>query len=360
MKTYAVYFRPCGALATWPLASDTLFGAVCWGIRILGLMDDQMLTNWLENQRLQPRFAFSNAFPCYLDGERVRFYPRPVTFQPSFRDFDALVAQIGSGKKAYMDAAKAGKQFKKVSYISEETLAQILAGNFSPRDGLSTFAIPAQSNYSVKSGMLCTNAEAKRLPERLEKLYEIEAIQHNQVDRMAGATVEGMLFYREEMFFAPGAGLWALLKAEEDDVKRYIRPALNYLADTGFGADRTTGKGHFQIWLEEFQLPFSVPSPKAMMTLSHYLPLSDECNLQAEPLAYTLKVLRPKREQKYPRPLAQGQQSAPVYKQAVPVFEPGSVFALQKEKEIYGQLVRLTSDDEEPVYQSGAALMITM
>ncbi len=28
-------------------------------------------------------------------------------------------------------------------------------------------------------------------------------MQHNQIDRMAGATVEGMLFYREETFFAP-------------------------------------------------------------------------------------------------------------------------------------------------------------
>lgn len=357
MKTYAVYFRPRGALATWPLASDTLFGAVCWGIRILGLMDDQALTDWLDKQQQQPRFAFSHAFPCYLDGERIRFFPRPATFQPSFSDFDALVAELGNNKKAHMDAAKAGKQFKKVSYVSEETLAQILTGNLSTKGGLEALAIPAQSNYLVKSATLCTKEEAERLPERL---YATEAMQHNQIDRMAGATVEGMLFYREETFFAPGAGLWALLKAEEEDVRQYIQPALNYLADTGFGADRTVGKGHFQIWLEEFQIPFMVSNPKAMMTLSHYLPLSDECDLKTEPLAYTLKVLRPKREQKYPRPLAQGQQSVPIYKQAVQVFEPGSVFALRKEKEIYGQLVRLTGNNEEPVYQSGAAVMIRM
>lgn len=357
MKTYAVYFRPRGALATWPLASDTLFGAVCWGIRILGLMDHQALTDWLDKQKQKPRFAFSHAFPCYLDGGRIRFYPRPATFQPSLSDSDAIAAELGNNKKAHMDAAKAGKQFKKVSYVSERALADILAGKLSAQGGLKAFACPTQSNYLAKSTMLCMKEEAERLPERL---YATEAMQHNQIDRMAGATVEGMLFYREETFFAPGAGLWALLKAEEEDVKQYIQPALNYLADTGFGADRTVGKGHFQIWLEEFQIPFEVSSPKAMMTLSHYLPLSDECDLKTKPLAYALKVLRPKREQKYPRPLAQGQQSAPIYKQAVPVFEPGSVFALQTEKEIYGQLVRLTDTNEEPVYQSGAAVMIIM
>ncbi len=126
--------------------------------------------------------------------------------------------------------------------------------------------------------------------------------------------------------------MWALLKAEEKDVKEYIQPALNYLADTGFGADRTVGKGHFQIWLEEFALPFRADKPGAMMALSHYIPQPDECNLQAEPLAYTLKILRPRREQKYPWVFAGQQQFPPVYKRAVPVFEPGSVFLPCKKK----------------------------
>ncbi len=66
-----------------------------------------------------------------------------------------------------MDAAKAGKQFKKVSYVSEKTLAQILTGNLSAQDGLRAVSMPAQSNYLVKSAVLCTKKEAERLPERL-------------------------------------------------------------------------------------------------------------------------------------------------------------------------------------------------
>lgn len=362
MNTYAVYFRPRGALATWPLASDTLFGAVCWGIRALDLLDDKALADWLENQHLQPLFAFSHAFPLYLpEDKRVRLYPRPADFQPSFGDFDTLAGEWQqkkncTKKEAKAEAAKIGKRFKKLAYVSEEVLSQIVAGNLKPIEGLRALAFP-NGLYADRDNSLCTAQEANRLP---PKLYVREAMQHNQIDRMAGATVEGMLFYREETFFASDAGLWALLKAAPGDVQRYIQPALNYLADTGFGADRTTGKGHFDIWLEDFTLPFKPPKAQAMMTLSHYLPQAGEVDLQAEPLAYSLKTLRPRREQKYPRPLAAGQDSSPVYKQAVQVFEPGSVFAFQIQKEIYGQLARLTPASEEPVFQSGAALMVMM
>ena len=94
-----------------------------------------------------------------------------------------------------------------------------------------------------------------------------------------------------------------------------------------------------------------------MMTLSHYLPGADEFDPQAEPLAYTLKTLRPKREQKFLRSSAD-QKSTPIYKQAMRVFEPGSVFALRAKKEIYGKLARLTPPEQEAIFQSGAALMV--
>ncbi len=362
MNTYAVYFTPRGALATWPLASDTLFGAVCWGIRSLGLMDDDQLTGWLEAQRAAPGFAFSHAFPAYLNGNAsLRLYPRPATFQPKFDDFDILAAEWqqkqGNGmtlKSAKADVAVAGKRLKQLGYVSEGVLGQIAAGSLQPLDGLR--AVLFESGQAIpRAGILCLAPEAKKLP---EKLYEREAMQHNHIDRMAGATVEGLLFYRQETFFASGAGLWALLRAEEKDFTAYIRPALAYLADTGFGADRTSGKGHFDIRVEAAPPLPQAESPRAMLSLSHYLPAGGgEFDPQGEPLAYTLKTLRPKRERRHPRPVA-GQQSVPIYKKALRVFEPGSVFALTARKEIYGRLARLTPSDQEAVYQSGAALMV--
>ena len=361
MNTYAVYFKPLGGLATWPLASDTLFGATCWGIRALNLMDDRQLTDWLEAQQATPAFAFSHAFPLFTQGEtRLRLYPRPATFQPSFGDFESLAVEWQKRKDkttlkaAKVDVAAAGKKFKRLGYVTESVLTEIAAGKLQPLDGLRS-ALFEGSAFSAKAGTLCTASEARWLP---DKLFENEAMQHNQIDRMAGATVEGMLFYREETFFAPGAGLWALLRADEQDFARYLAPALRYLADTGLGADRTSGKGQFEITIQHAPPLPCAKTPNAMMTLSHYLPGVDEFDPQGIPLAYTLKTLRPKREQKYPRLLQSGQKSAPVYKQAMRIFEPGSVFPLKSQKELYGRLARLTPPEQEAVFQSGAALMV--
>lgn len=360
MNTYTIYFQPRGELATWPLASDTLFGAVCWGIRILGLMNDQQLTEWLDNQKNTPKFAFSHAFPSFQkDKGWLRFYPRPANFHPLFGDFDTLALKWQQSKTLSLKAAKAdvssaGKKFKRLGYITESVFIDFVEGKLKGIDGLHSVLFE-NNDYSVKAGAMCTTAEAKLVP---EKLFVAVAMQHNQIDRMAGGTVEGMLFYREETFFAPGTGLWALLRAEENDFNNYLQPALHFLSDTGFGADRTSGKGQFEITTQLSSILPRSQTPTAMMTLSHYLPISDELDIQGTPLAYTLKTLRPKREQRYLRVIAFNQKSTSVYKQALRVFEPGSIFPLKARKDIYGRLARLTPENQEPIYQSGAALMI--
>lgn len=362
MKTYAVYFTPRGSLATWPLASDTLFGSVCWGMRWLGLMDDGQLAAWLEEHCQNPPFAFSHAFPVWLQSPTpIRFYPRPAAFRLAAADFDHLAASLQSQAKTSRKAAKvevvsAAKRFKKVSYVSESVLGQIITAGLKAKDIVQALVL-GENTFAIKGQLLCTAAENHHLS---DLLFASEAVQHNHIDRLAGATVEGMLFYRNETFFAAGSGLWAFLAANEEDLRHYFEPALHYLADTGFGADRSVGKGQFAIRCQEFSLPFEPAQKTAMMTLSHYLPLPEEINLQAQPLAYTLKVLRPKREQKYLPPSPARQTTAPIYKLAIQVFEPGSVFALQQPKSIYGRLARLTPADDTPIYQSGAAIMVTL
>lgn len=363
MNTYAVYLWPRGSLATWPLSSDMLFGAVCWGIHWLGLMNDIELEQWLKEHEETPPFAFSHAFPVFWEAKsksHLRCYPLPTNFQPGLHDSDDLVRsyqqKIGlSSKAAKAELARTGKQFKTLNYVSEGVLANITTRRLSAADAFRAILFK-QGEVTAKDDILCTSDEAKTLP---EKLIEKEAMQHNQIDRLAGATVEGMLFYREEIFFAPSVGLWTLLRAESRDFERYILPALRYLADTGLGADRTVGKGHFDIEIQSGLSMPSASSPQGMMSLSHYIPLAGEFRLDnEEQLAYRLKTLRPKREQKYPRSLPAGVRSMPIYKQATQVFEPGSVFPFAIRKEIYGRLVRLTPIDHEPVYQSGAALMV--
>ncbi len=358
MKDYAIYFTPLGSLASWPLSSDTLFGAVCWGIRTLGLMDDKQLLVWLKGNRHSPPFAFSHAFPLQLEN-KLRFFPRPNSLQTSTTDIETLSVEYKTKNNTNLKTSKAkiieiGKKIKNIKYVSESVLNQIIHNNLGAIDIYRSILFD-QGEVTNNSYAILTKKEAADVPDRL---LITEAVQHNQIDRQAGSAAEGMLYYRAETFFAPGAGLWALLRCEDEIYQEYLLPSLRYLEYTGFGLDRTSGKGHFHIDVNPLSSLPASKSPRAMMTLSRFLPQKGELSLKGAPLAYTLITLRPKREQKFPRSLPPDVSSTPIYKRSLRVFETGSVFPFTISKEIYGQLVRVTPSNHEPVYQSGAAIMV--
>jgi CRISPR type III-A-associated RAMP protein Csm4 len=368
METYAVYFRPRSALATWPLSSDLLAGAVCWGIRLLGLMDEDALSGWLAEQQNQPRFAFSQGLPVWLGGSvPLRFYPRPLHFHPQPSDLEAALQQrkgqhSPQTKTLRAELAKNTKQIKGIAYVSETALIALQNGSLKPAD---LFLLDEQKSAWKKiDRLLCSQAEAKQiqphLPLQSARLFDIAAVQHNSVDRVGGATVEGALFYKEEVFFAEGVGLWAVLRAFPEDVERWIAPALRLLADTGFGADRSTGRGFFDVAIQPFDGDFFTHKGQAMMTLSRYLPLTGEVNLKGEPLAYQLRTVHPKREQRFPYGVVSDSRPI-IFKQAVRMFETGSVFPISpQEKEVFGRWALLSPPNLPPVYQSGAAVMLPL
>ena len=368
METYAVYFRPRSALAAWPLSSDLLAGAVCWGIRLLGLMDERALSEWLAEQQNQPRFAFSQGMPAWLGGTApLRFYPRPFNFYPRPSDLETVLqqrkGQTGQQTKTLRaELAKKNKQIKGIAYVSESALAAIRNEALKPVD---FFLLDEQkSAWKKVDNLLCSQPEAKELQPyphaQPTRLFEFAAVQHNSVDRVGGATVEGALFYKEEVFFAEGAGLWAALRAFPDDLETLIAPALRLLADTGFGADRSVGKGFFDIRVEPLISNLFYQSGKAVMTLSRYLPLAGEIDWQGEPLAYHLRTVHPKREQRFLFGLEGGSRPV-IFKQAVRMFEAGSVFPQPaEEKAIFGRWTLLSPPDLPPVYQSGAAILLPL
>jgi CRISPR type III-A-associated RAMP protein Csm4 len=349
METVSVLFRPRGALAS-AISSDTLFGAVCWGMQALGLKPD--LAEWLGAAGAPP-FAFSAPLPVWLDGEgaRVRFYPRPASFEARL-ERSAPTAT----KEARLAQADGAKERKGLEWVSAGALALIATG------ALRLEEVGGESSpVQVWGQALLTDAEAAALTgagiDKGSNFWGTGAVQRNHIDRVLGATVEGLLFYQVETAFHPQAGLWALLRAEQADLDGLIRPALRYLADTGLGGKRAVGKGQFDIWIEA--TPPKLPHPanaNAVMLLSRYLPAEDElAALNAPSAAYRLVTLRPKREQKFARDY--GTATPPIYKGMVRMFEPGAVFPLPGSKPIYGRLAEVvTAADGGPVYQSGAAI----
>ena len=94
MENYAIYFWPKGTLASMP-GSDTIFGAVCWGIQLLERADvGGMLADFQP-----PQFAFSSPCPVYRRGDKLlRFYPWPAWLYLGPDQVDHLARKAAHGK----------------------------------------------------------------------------------------------------------------------------------------------------------------------------------------------------------------------------------------------------------------------
>mgnify|MGYP001193221182 CR=1 FL=1 len=350
MDTFAVYFNPLGTLSS-SISSDTLFGAVCWGIQILGLKPD--LSEWLTDQQDNPPFAFSAPFPTILLKERrLHLYPRPLTLRVNTETVEQVIQTLNRSKETLKTVVKNAKRINSSIWISEGVLEQVMQKALRPVDILQRL----DKDFVLHEGVLYLRTEVKYNPPALSRS---QPVLHNQIDRVAGATVEGALFYETETFFAPGTGLWALLRAEKQDFKTLIEPALRYLADTGLGANRATGKGHFKI---EYGVAPTFPrvnEPQGRLLLSRFLPTRNEMQslTNIDKLTYRIRTIRAKREKGVPVEDS-NQTSTAIYKRSVRMFEPGSVLPLPS-AEIHGRLALVVKEHEgHPVFQSGAALSL--
>ncbi|MBT9142121.1 MAG: CRISPR type III-associated RAMP protein Csm4 [Syntrophomonadaceae bacterium] len=355
MRTYAIYFLPHGSLSGEEIGSDTLFGAVCWAIEILKLKD---ISEMLKGFETHPLFAFSSAFPFWsYNGCLTRFYPNPLLPGLSPDQVNRLAEE-----EPKLKVIEKAKIIKKSAWVSEALFFEIVRGECD-LEGLCHRLVHrgAHPRDVEKQGLFLMSYEERTRLQMFERLQPLKScdVPRNQIDRVQGTTAEGLLFTDSQLFFARGAGLWCLMRAEGETVEALIRPAFRYLADTGIGGERTVGKGHFNIKIEEAPSPPDTgESANSLLTLSYYLPAGGELQLDLVGYAgYNLVHRWARRESKFPQASA-GQTSPPVYKRLVRLFAPGSIFPLTERKEIYGRLALVVPDGEGPwpVWQSGLAI----
>ncbi|MCP4351448.1 MAG: type III-A CRISPR-associated RAMP protein Csm4 [Desulfobacterales bacterium] len=190
-----------------------------------------------------PRFKVSSAFPYIRD---IRLFPVPVW--PVWKKPDPARQ----------------KELRKIQWISEGIYNQVLDGK----------EISCTSIFEVSGNAAITAEEKKACPEINESpAWVLTERQRVSVDRM-GAKQEGGLFFFALQFFAPDSGLWFMAEADTQDYRK-LRSALDYLGDTGVGADRNSGLGHFAVIAEqEFQV--SQKGEQGWTTLSLFNPGPDE------------------------------------------------------------------------------------
>lgn len=369
MNTYIVFLWPQGS-HLGPLTAQTLFGGVCWALDTLGVMDvGQMLTGF----EAQPRFAFSSPFPFVrkpdaLTKEQrdltldnlIRLYPKPYLQPVTMAHVQQMARRQSSdsGGLRFKQSVKKildeqVKPAQKTAWVSEGLFAEICEGKWNEAalvDGI------GDKIEKVYSALWLTREHRSIKPYRNKKstLWHKADVQRNAVDRVAGATAEGLLFHEAQFFYRRDiAGLWFAARADTE-AWGWLEAAFRYLQDTGLGGKRTVGKGHFTIqWFKtEDGLPH-VKEPNAFITLSPYTPVIADGTIQTPPLRYALQTVRQKVENRMP-----GNGKMQIYSGGMRLFGEGSTFQFDEEKPVYGKLVRLRKIDDRQIYYNGLALPV--
>jgi len=308
------------------LRSDTLWGLICWGIRLV--WDEKTLLNTiaLYNQG-NPPFLVSSAFPFQTQsGKRILFFPKPH-FQP-FRL---------SESEMNPDTMQDYKQYKKINYIP-----------------LSTFRALLSNQLSEKDYFLNRKEEWQNLPSIFGKK---EIVLHNSIDRLTGSSLkEGGLYPTEDYYFNTGEGLFFLLNILNNDYQSILSGLWTFFEQMGMGGDATTGKGFYKFAEQEFTEEIGASDGERFVTLSLYYPSPEERqNFAKNPdqLWYQLVQRKGKIGGKF-------FVTPHIHKQSVTMFSEGSSFPLNK-KPFYGAITLVKNVSELPhkVYQYGYAFAVS-
>ncbi len=227
MVTYRITVSPKSPLGT-TLVSGTVWGHLAWAVRYLE--GEAAFARWLEEQAGHP-WLVSSHMP-------VGMLPRPL-LKPLARE-DGITS---------LEAMQREKSARKIRFIPEATFLA-LRGRMS--DAALNDAL-AQSVADVSTSGFGGVPEFKS---------------HNRIDRLTGTTPElGGLFFEEVTFTKPGGWCQLFLQAPTP-CKDRLRDLFQFVGESGFGSNASTGNGHLGFAIDEETVLFSEDGTRAV-SLSH-------------------------------------------------------------------------------------------
>jgi CRISPR-associated protein Csm4 len=206
MSTYVVQLELRSGLGT-PLAADTMWGHICWGMRYRS--GEKALADWLDRYEADdPPLVLSDPFPA-------GYWPRP-----------ALTPVPWPVDPPSVDEADRRKQLVKRSWISHSAWDAI-------RDALSP--------ENVDTAVLATQTAPP--PNATQA-----AVAHAAINRITGGTSQpegGTLFSAEQSYFKgfPKFEIWSRSPDAVDTVGQWFEDGLL----GGYGRDAGTGLGNLVI-----------------------------------------------------------------------------------------------------------------
>lgn len=344
MKTYSVRLLPFSSFQALP-SSDTLFGAICWGIkRLYG--EEKLLETLKEFKSGKPGFILSSSFPLLQDKHCrfICFFPKPLNAGLSADYIDEIAQSTAEKnlKKAMKEIITKYKKFKKAEYLSESLFCNAING-MTEKEFFEDYVFG-----KIKSIGSMLLQDSEYMPDSMS--YKSSTVQRNSIDRFTMSTgEEGQTFYQQEIYASNIFNLHFIIMT---DTLSFLLPVLKYLEDNGIGGNRSTGKGRFQIEIMgEKTLP-SISNTKAFVSLSRYIPKTDEIEWEGNRNLYEVFPYRSKVE-------SDGEfNGEDIWKSRVMYIKEGSCLEAKDKKEFYGWTPVVKKIGGNNIYQNGLTLPV--
>ena len=361
MKLFRILLKPKGIIKDIP-SSDTIFGAICWGIYII--YGEKKLTEILNNfDGSDKKFIPSSAFPLLKSENRfIHCLPKPIIPDLKIEEMEEIAKKLKSTiiQKAEVKIEEENslqyskryvisqyKSFNKVKYFSESLFTRLIKG-----EKLNQFyqEYLEEKSKIIQNDILLTSEEFNQIPRK--KILELRISVRNKIDRLSFATVPGgEVYYEREIYFdCEIFYLYFFLLTE--DINFFI-PIFRWLSDTGIGGDRTVGRGHYDILekeIKEFSLP-NVNNSNIFISLSKYLPADNEIDWQSEKNYYQLIPCQPRLDTMFFK-------GGEFIKKRITYLKEGSILQATQKKEYYGRLYPSAKFQNYTIYQCGFTIPV--
>ncbi len=212
MALYRYRIEPLSAFAT-PLRSDTLYGHLLWAAaQVRGRRAVEELIERFGST--SPPFKLSSAFPS-------GFLPMPVLPAMSWQRFRDKYGR--GGESALVGHVTRYKEFRRQKWLP----------------------LALWRRYRERMGQESLFESYLQDPDSFEPRFSEGWFQpHNSIDRRTGSVLDqGGLFFTPVTFYGKGRTLDLYLEAADPGE---FEELMDFVANTGFGADAGTGKGRFR------------------------------------------------------------------------------------------------------------------
>lgn len=348
MKTYTVKLLPVSAFQSFP-SSDTLFGAICWGIkRLYGNNKLQEILKQLDADT--PVFVLSSVFPLLENGNvSIHFYPKSITPGLKTADIEDIARNIEGNdyKCAMVDVITKYKKYKKAEYIAESLFLDIING----LGERSLFERYLKEGINLIGSMLMKSEEYNSMwKDSNQSAFMMSTVQKNSIDRLTMTTgEEGQTFYQSEIYASNIFHLHFLVKTGDIE---FLKPVFKYLEDKGIGGNRSTGKGRFKIEINGEKIFPDVHKMRTFIALSRFIPSNKEINWDSNNNYYEIFPYRSKVE-------SEGEfKGEDVWKDKVMYVKEGSVLDAKTLKPFYGQCPVVKEIEGQKIRQNGLAFPV--